>query len=374
MPEATLVSALGCAVRIDTTALSDADAAEVGRVWSDAAPRVDEVLLDTHLTIPVQANVSLAHSLSSLSQTVTFAALKARRGQLWMLHAAGLADDGGRVVALVGPSGQGKTTASRTLAASYGYVSDETVGIAPDGTVFPYRKPLSVIEGSSHGVKAQRPPSELGLRPLPEAPLRLAALVLLDRRADGPDVAVVEECDLGDALPELIAQTSYVADLTDPLRTIASHVGATGGVRRVVYREAHTLRDALAPLFSDPDTMRPVPMSDLARKAEPTSDPVGVYRGTYLDALVLDHPDRVVLLQPDVPEGATLRLVSGIGPALWRSADGASMEHLVSAAVDAYGEPAGVDVGTAVAAAVQELCAQSVLTFGSGAGVTGVSA
>ena len=71
------------------------------------------------------------------------------------------------------------------------------------------------------------------------------------RRADGPDIAVVEECDLGDALPELIAQTSYVADLTDPLRTIASHVEATGGIRRVIYREARTLRDALAPLFSE---------------------------------------------------------------------------------------------------------------------------
>lgn len=366
MPETPLVSALGCAIRIDTTGLSEADAAEVGRVWADAIPSLGDPLPVSHLTVPVAMDKPLAHSLTQLSQDVTLAALQARRGELWMLHAAGLADDEGRVVVLVGPSGQGKTTAARTLAASYGYVSDETVGVAADGRVLPYRKPLSVIEGSSRWVKSQRPPTELNLRPLPQAPLRLAALVLLDRRADGPDIAVVEECDLGDALPELIAQTSYVADLTDPLRTIASHVEATGGIRRVIYREARTLRDALAPLFSEPVAERPVPARMLAQESEPTatSDPRRVHRGAYLDALELDQPDRLALLQPDVPEGATLRLVAGIGPALWRAADGASMDDLVSAAVAAYGAPAGVDVSAAVAVAVQELCAQSVLTTG----------
>ena len=51
-----------------------------------------------------------------------------------MLHAAGIADADGLVVALVGPSGMGKTTASSYLARhGFGYVTDETVSIGPGG-------------------------------------------------------------------------------------------------------------------------------------------------------------------------------------------------------------------------------------------------
>lgn len=356
-----LVSALGCAVRVDASGLSEADADEVGRVWADAASAPHDPLPARHLTVPVARNVTLPRALTLLSQAVTLAAIEARRGELWMLHAAGLADEHGRVIALVGPSGQGKTTAARTLATIYGYVSDETVGITADGTVTPYRKPLSVIEGSSRWDKTQRTPGELGLGTLPDAPLRLAAIVLLDRRADGPDEAVVEHCDLGEAFVELIAQTSYLADLPDPLRTIAAHLAATGGLRRVIYREADSLATALAPLFREPaerrcldPIVRPRPEKDVSRD--------GVYRGAYLDALLLEEPDRVALLQPCLPEGATFRLVTGIGPALWRAAEGVHHDRLVSAAVETYGAPDCIDIGAAVDAAVLDLMEQSVLT------------
>ena len=53
--------------------------------------------------------------LSGLSQQVTLAAIEAARGRAWMLHAAGIATPDGQVVVLVGPSGRGKTTASRAL-------------------------------------------------------------------------------------------------------------------------------------------------------------------------------------------------------------------------------------------------------------------
>ena len=100
--------------------------------------------------------------LSSLSQQVTLAAIEAARGRAWMLHAAGIATPDGPVVVLVGPSGRGKTTASRALGAVYGYVSDETVAIDEDGRVWPYRKPLSVIEDFA-APKTQLAPSALGL-------------------------------------------------------------------------------------------------------------------------------------------------------------------------------------------------------------------
>ncbi|MGL1701453.1 hypothetical protein ACSTH3_00245, partial [Vibrio parahaemolyticus] len=48
------------------------------------------------------------------------------------------------MLALVGPSGAGKTTAVRVLGGHFAYVSDETIGIARDLTVADYRKPLSI--------------------------------------------------------------------------------------------------------------------------------------------------------------------------------------------------------------------------------------
>jgi energy-coupling factor transporter ATP-binding protein EcfA2 len=356
MSDLPLINALGCAVKIDDANLAVDRRSEIGRVWADAASVFGDPLPVAHLTV-VPSRGPLAECLSSLSQAVTLAAIEARRGQLWMLHAAGIADEEGRVIALIGPSGQGKTTAARTLAAAYGYVSDETVGIEADGTVVPYRKPLSVIVDSKW-VKEQRPPGELGLRPLPQAHLRLAAVVLLDRRPDGPDAAVVEDCDLGETLPELVAQTSYLGDMTAPLRTIAAHAEAVGGVRRVVYREASTLAAALEPLFRDP---QPVRIGEPTTSARPAADAPGTYRAAFLDAISLHDPDRVALLQPELDGGSTFRLISGIGPALWRTAVGGSLDGLAAAAEEAYGSPEGLDIRAAVDSAVDVLAEQGVL-------------
>lgn len=337
--------------------ISDSDAMEIGRVWRDAAPLPRDPLPERHLAVSVSPEIPIHYELASLSQRVTLAAIEARRGQLWMLHAAGVADQQGRVIVLIGPSGQGKTTAASVLGAHYGYVSDETIGIASDGRVVPYRKPLSVIEDGAH-VKVQRSPDELGLRSLPEAPLRLAALVLLDRRADAPGIPVIEECELGDVLSDLIAQTSYIADLPTPLRTIAAHAAAVGGVRRVIYREATTLPEALAPLFKEPAG---IAVAESILEPRPAADGPGFYRAVFLDALQLQEPDRLALLQPDLPEGATFRLVAGIGPALWRAASGVGQNELTEAAVAAYGEPVAVDLAAAVGVAVAELTQQAVL-------------
>ena len=356
--ESPLIAALGCAVRIDAAHLPDDEACEVARVWADAASQPTDPLPAWHRTVAVERRGSLADTLSAFSQKVTLEVIEARRGELWMLHAAAVADDWGRVVAVVGPSGRGKTTASRALSTAYGYVSDETVGIAPDGTVAPYRKPLSVIEQVG-ATKAQRSPSELGLGTLPTVPLRLSAIVVLDRRPDGPDAAVVEECDLGEVLSELVEQTSYLPDLDAPLRTIAAHAAATGGIRRVVYREAATLTAALAPLFTGPQA---APLPDpLGAAVRVDPEATGAFRGAFLDAIALDDPDRIAVLQPELPEGGTLRVIAGIAPVLWRAADGAGSARLVQAARDAHGDPDGGDADAVVAAAVDDLAAAGVL-------------
>lgn len=76
----------------------------------------------------------------------TVASLEARAGELLMFHAAGLSASDGRVVALVGPSGTGKSTAARTLCRDdFGYVTDETVAVDDAQRVLPFPKPIAVI-------------------------------------------------------------------------------------------------------------------------------------------------------------------------------------------------------------------------------------
>ena len=70
-----------------------------------------------------------------------------------------------------------------------------------------------------HGApKAQRSPSELGLRPLPDAALRVAAIVLLDRVAESPELPTIETLDLGDALEDLVSQSSGLTSMPAPLQ------------------------------------------------------------------------------------------------------------------------------------------------------------
>ena len=145
------IEALGGIVEIELGGLPEDDAAAVREAWCDALAdpgMVERAQRERGGIPPVvrPADAERTAMLSALSQRVTLAALEQRRGDLWMLHAAGLAGDDGRVVVLVGPSGRGKTTAVRTLATSFGYVSDESVAIDDEGRVWPYRKPLSEIE------------------------------------------------------------------------------------------------------------------------------------------------------------------------------------------------------------------------------------
>ena len=232
MSHTLLVSAVGTTIGIDLSALDEGDAAAVRAAWADASVTAGEPV-----TTVIPSTGDRASMLMRLSQQVTLAAIDAGRRELWMLHAAGVATDAGDVVVFVGPSGRGKTTASRALGQSFGYLSDETIGIELDGRVRVYRKPLSIIE---HPVqpKVERAPSSIGLLPIPDAELRVRAIVLLDRQPghDGPPV--LADVDLGDALAELVLQTSYLPDLEAPLRFIAAVAAAVGGIRSVTYREA----------------------------------------------------------------------------------------------------------------------------------------
>ncbi|QHC58017.1 hypothetical protein [Rathayibacter sp. VKM Ac-2760] len=296
---------------------------------------------------------SVAQLEESLTSTLTLEAIGERRGDLLMLHACGIAADDGRVLAFVAASGTGKTTASRALGARFGYVTDETVAVTAEGRVLPYPKPLSVKPATVPAPKAQLSPRSLGLRPVPDAPLTLAAVVLLDRR-DGVAEPRLEEVDPVDALDELVPQTSYLAARPRSLSSLVGALSATGGVRRLVYSEAEQVTGLIEGLFAAPAGVAPPIWAEvvpLPIEAEERIAEGAVLRAAVDDALLLPGGEIVVFREN------TLIRLSGVGPSIWRAAGrGVDLPALVDAVLAELGTPPdGIDAASAVAVAVEEL-------------------
>jgi hypothetical protein len=311
-------------------------------------------------TFQLQA-ASFEELAENLTSRLTVAAILANAGDLVMLHACGVADsETGAVVALVAKSGTGKTTAASVLARSYGYVTDETVAIAPDGWVVPYPKPLSVKQEPG-APKGQMGPDELGLLPVPTNPF-IQAIVLLDRVEGGSRSApVLERVPLADAVLALIPNSSSQGDVEEPLQSLCRLIDSVGGVWKANYSEAADLPAALEPLFrakqerqsgADPEWE--------ARAAEATRFghiPDGcIRRAAPKDAVAIGN-DLLVMLDNEI-----VRL-SGIGPAIWEaSANPVGVDQLAEGVGKAHGTPEGYrDV---VAAATAQLIAKSVLEQG----------
>jgi energy-coupling factor transporter ATP-binding protein EcfA2 len=302
-----------------------------------------------------------------ITSEVTIGAIGGLRGEALMLHASAVALDDGRVIGFVGPSGSGKTTVAQELGRAYGYVTDETLAVRADGSVVAYPKPLSI--GSWPGVKATESASTLGLRELRADELRLAAIVLLDRR---PDVErpFVESVPIVEALSELVPQTSHLPALDRPLRTLLETMLATGGVRRVVYSEASSLPsivdevlaciDNEAPMLTDVGSLSQRDCDCFSRRDErpaaATVDaPAAHWRATYADALLVD--DALIVLP-----ASRVVVLAGVGPTLWFAADGLTGPELQQIALRELPEaPAGVDAAAVVSAALDDLVEEGIL-------------
>lgn len=372
MPTVFDVRALASRVRIELDdSLSSSDQESIRSHWVDiahdgsgepdhvirAGMRRDQDSAGRSTTVLADSAEELAQRITS---EVTVGAIGALRGQALMLHASAVALDDGRVIGFVGPSGRGKTTASQALGRIYGYVTDETLAVRADGSVVAYPKPLSI--GSWPGVKLTEPASTLGLRAAPVDGLRLAAIVLLDRRPD-VEQPFVERVPIIEALSELVPQTSHLSALEHPLRTLLETVLSTGGVRRVVYSEASSLPSLIDDVLAAVDDDPPV-LTDVAKMSQrdcdcfsglieprdvlsPVERPGAYWRGTYTDALLVD--DLLVLLV-----SGRVVVLTGIGPILWLAADGLTEEELRGIALRAHPEPpADVDVDAVIADAVR---------------------
>ncbi|HEX3932288.1 MAG TPA: hypothetical protein VHW64_16425 [Nocardioides sp.] len=180
--------------------------------------------------------------MDRLTPMVTGLALTAHRSDLVMFHACAVADpETGGAVALYGPSGTGKTTVARTLCTDLVYLSDETAAVDDDLCVVPYPKPLSVLARPSDAVKDQVSPGRLGLVRATDRAYPLRGLLQLRRDPAHVGAAVLEPLSTVEALPELVAQTSFTREMTRPLHRLADLAHRTGGVRRVTYAEAGQL-------------------------------------------------------------------------------------------------------------------------------------
>lgn len=194
------------------------------------------------------AGSDAAHVMDALSPKVTISAIEQRAGQLFMLHACGLADPAsGRAVALVAPSGTGKTTATRALGPTFGYLSDETVAVDSDGRVVPYPKPLSIkVDGSRY--KQQVALADLGWSRPPMTSI-LHRVLMLDR--DGSAEPWLEPVSTVRALALLAPETSFLARLPQPLHHVARILDSRGGLRVLHYAEADTLPPVIAAILGE---------------------------------------------------------------------------------------------------------------------------
>ena len=365
MPSHFFVRVLGSVMQLDFADELPADLrSEVEKQWDHlrvdlgadgAAPAARFLLAPVGATTGEEAEVTVVSAPDDaapdrLATALTLAGLRALAGEALMLHAAGLATDRGDVVALVGPSGRGKTTACRHLGSQFGYVTDETVALRADRRVIPYPKPLSI--GVRPGVKQLVAPQDAGMKPAPEE-LRLAALVLLDRDADALQGGVTP-VPVTEALGELVSQTSSLARLPRPLQTLLGIMAETGGVRRLRYADGADLVALMPAVLT---TTGAVPEWTPAAPGPVRHDaPAGtIVRTEFADAVWIGETLAVLT------EGR-LHVLEGIGPRLWESADGVSLAELADAVVSGHGEaPHGVDAAASVADAVDQLVEAGVL-------------
>ncbi len=242
------VRAMGVTVEIAVPDQPTRD--RLARQWSRAVVPAPDEPAAAHTTAQPGPKETEASRDYGLTTQVTMAALRATAGRRINLHAGGVADERRRVLAVVGPSGTGKTTATVALARRLGYVSDETVSIDAAGTVAPHPKPLSVVVDPQRlRNKEQLSPDDLGFLPTPDEG-RLARLVVLHRGAEGR--RGLARLATAEGMLQLIEQSSSLAQVPRPLQVLMGLIEECGGLWTLAYDEIEDHVDELVELLDEP--------------------------------------------------------------------------------------------------------------------------
>ena len=388
-----VIDAFGARWTLDVSELAPSLGAELLRLWERARvdgagpspTRDDAPAFVVRRTVEGRVEIDgVPHLLVdadlpyAVSRALTAASIHRRSGECLMLHAAGVATDDGGTVALVAGSGTGKTTASRVLGQSLGYVTDETVCVEHDLRVLAYPKPLSVVvDPEAPRGKRESSPDELGLVRAPAA-LTLSCTVLLRR---SPDVTspVLEPISLVDAMAEVLPQTSALPSLDRPLDRLAVALTTGHGPWRLTYRDVADCVDLVADLahrrFPDGPPHEVTwtwvhghegPAADeVAQPEAAPHDPADVApdaattwtRAPFRDAVVSEGSALVMLDRVPVT-------LPGLAATVWLAAgDPVGLADLVHAATASHGphpDAEGVVTGT-----VATLVAQGLLRTGA---------
>lgn len=195
-------------------------------------------------------DLELTAALQALTQAVTQRLIAAQIGRLLMLHAGAVSHPvTGDALVFVAPGGTGKTTLTRVLARSYGYLTDETVGVDAAGRIHPYPKPLSLLLPAG-SLKHEASPDNLGLARAHPDP-RVRRVIVLSRPPGHVGAPHVEELGTLDAVEQILPQTSSLARLPRPLVTLAALTEQCGPVLRCRYAEADDLVALAAELIGE---------------------------------------------------------------------------------------------------------------------------
>jgi energy-coupling factor transporter ATP-binding protein EcfA2 len=291
---------------------------------------------------------------------VTLQAMEANEGDLLMLRAAAVADpETGRCVVLVGPTGSGRSTAARTLARHFGYVTDDTVAFTATLDLLPYPKPLVAGDDPAQGVLS---PDDLGLRQAP-GDLRPAAVLLLEHHAEGFVPPVLTPLPTAEAIAHLSGNASYLRSLDKPLHRLAALVEEVGGVHRVDYREADDLVAVTQQLLNHPQSRdaevdsEPEPTVVELLGPDTTDGGERVRRLDFVDFHVSDGIGSVMLGETVVALSfLATRIVTLLGE------ESASLDRLAEALLVEFGEPESGDARSLVQTHVDDLVEVGVLT------------
>lgn len=363
---------MGCRWVLDLSALDAAGAREMGERWQRCHELASTaaVIDDEPMTVTARAG-GVPYDLS---RELTRRGLERLVGRATLLHAAALADEGGRTLVLVAPSGGGKSTATRVLGRHLGYVSDEAVVLLGDHRIAPHPKPPSLVTDPGQRLRKEEPsPDELGLGPTPSAP-RLGRLLTLSRDSEVEEPSI-EPVGLVDQVLAVLPETSSTWLLPDGLHRLAQAVTTGGAPARLRYSEIDTchelVRDHLGRPSGDAPAWEHLPSGEVdeADSADahtssgscppggdvPTSDDRSgadlagsdvLARAPWSDAIAADG--EVLVLR-----GASPLRLAGPGAVLWRaSGAGRSFDELTAEVVEALGDrpDAGALVRTAASA------------------------